>query len=99
MSIAANIVEGRQKKSERDFARFLEYALASTSELEQHLLVARDLRAIKKSDFRATLDQVVDVRKMLHGLITKLSRSKPSAPNGTVRSSAADSGQRSAGSG
>jgi len=34
MSVSANIVEGRQHKSEREFARFLGYALASTSELE-----------------------------------------------------------------
>jgi four helix bundle protein len=79
MSVTANIVEGREQKSEREFARFLGYALASTSELEYHLIVARDFRAISVSDFTSTLAQLVDVRKMLHGLIARL-RKTPSLP-------------------
>ena len=53
MSIPANIVEGRCQKSERDFARFLGYALNSSTELEYHLIVARDFRAITLSDFNS----------------------------------------------
>ena len=34
MSIPANIVEGREQKTDAAFARFLRIALASTSELE-----------------------------------------------------------------
>src|SRR6266576_1660571 len=74
MSVSANIVEGREQKTEREFARFLGYALGSTSELEHHLIVARDLRAITDIDFSSTLGQVIDVRKMLHGLLAKLSQ-------------------------
>jgi four helix bundle protein len=77
MSVSANIVEGREQKSEREFARFLGYALASTSELEHHLLVARDLRAIREADHASSLEQLIDVRKMLHGLLTKLRETKP----------------------
>jgi len=90
MSISANIVEGREQRNERDFARFLGYALASTSELEYHLIIARDVRAIADTDFASTLAQVIDVRKMLHGLLGKLSRNKPS-PRRPVPSSSADS--------
>jgi four helix bundle protein len=43
MSIPANIVEGRAQRTDRDFSRFLGYAIASASELEYHLLAARDL--------------------------------------------------------
>ncbi|MFN2638023.1 MAG: four helix bundle protein [Gemmatimonadaceae bacterium] len=81
MSVPANIVEGREQSSERDFVRFLRYALASTSELEYHLIVAKDIRAIDEADFRATLSQVVDVRKMLHGLLRKLSQPKSLSTN------------------
>src|SRR3954468_3142331 len=63
MSVAANIVEGRQQRTEREFARFLGYALASASELENHLIVARDIRAIKRADFDLLLSQLTDVRK------------------------------------
>ena len=72
MSISANIVEGREHKTDREFARFLGYSLASTSELEYHFIVARDVRVITAADFGSTLAQIVDVRKMLHGLVNKL---------------------------
>jgi four helix bundle protein len=80
MSVSANIVEGRQQRSEREFARFLGYALASTSELENHIIVAHDIRALNESDYRSLLAQLTDVRRMLHGLMAKLSQSPSSKP-------------------
>jgi four helix bundle protein len=77
MSIPANIVEGRRQKSERNFARFLECALNSSSELEYHLIMARDIKAIRASDCTSLVDQVIEVRKMLHGLIKSLEPSEP----------------------
>jgi four helix bundle protein len=72
MSIPANIVEGRGQKSERDFGRFLGYALNSSSELEYHLVVGRDIRAITLGDFTSLLAQLIEVRKMLHGLLKRV---------------------------
>jgi four helix bundle protein len=77
ISIPANIVEGRGQKSERDFARFLGYALNSSSELEYHLVVARDIRAITLNDFSSLLSQLIEVRKMLHGLLKRITTPKP----------------------
>ena len=77
MSIPANIVEGRSQKGERDFARFLGYALNSCSELEYHLIVARDIKAISMNACTSLVDQVVEVRKMLRGLIRSLSPVEP----------------------
>jgi four helix bundle protein len=91
MSVTANIVEGREQNSDRDFARFLGYALASTSELEYHLIVARDFRAITDTDFTSTLGQLIDVRKMLHGLVSKLRKAQPSSPREPVASPEAES--------
>jgi four helix bundle protein len=81
MSIPANIVEGRGQKSERDFARFLGYSLNSSSELEYHLVVARDIRAITLSDFMSLHAQLIEVRKMLYGLLRsiKAAETVPSA--------------------
>jgi four helix bundle protein len=99
MSVSANIVEGREQRTEREFARFLGYALASTSELEHHLIVARDLLTITDTDFSSTLDQLIDVRKMLHGLLAKLSQEKSSPSKRSVPTPSASSVQRTARSG
>src|SRR6266446_6469537 len=99
MSVSANIVEGREQRTDREFARFLGYALASASELEHHFIVGRDLRAITNSDFTSTLGQIIDVRKMVHGLLAKLAKSKKSPSKRTVPSTSADSVKRTAGSG
>ena len=50
MSIPTNIVEGTGQKSGKEFGRFLRIALNSASELDYHLIVARDLRLIGASD-------------------------------------------------
>ncbi|MEA2764750.1 MAG: hypothetical protein QOK07_1154, partial [Gemmatimonadaceae bacterium] len=66
LSIPANIVEGREQKSEAAFARYLRIALASASELEYHLKAAHDIDVISKSDFTSLSAQVAEVRMMLH---------------------------------
>jgi four helix bundle protein len=76
MSIPTNIVEGRGQRSDKEFCRFLRISLNSSSELEYHLVVARDIQAITLSDFRSLIDQLVEVRKMLSGLIRTLSDSE-----------------------
>jgi four helix bundle protein len=68
MSIPTNIVEGTGQKTGKEFARFIGFALNSASELDYHLIVARDLRLISTSDFEPLSSRTVEVRKMLHGL-------------------------------
>ena len=72
MSIPANIVEGRRQDSEKEFARFLRIALNSGCELEYHLIVARDIGAISENDSASLLRELIEVRKMIHGLLNKL---------------------------
>ena len=81
MSIPANIVEGRAQASEREFARFLGFSLASTRELDYHLLAARDMGAINDADYEQLTAQSADVRKMLHGLLRKLNGSSSRSPS------------------
>ncbi|MFL5503801.1 MAG: four helix bundle protein [Gemmatimonadaceae bacterium] len=73
MSIPTNIVGGRGKKTDRDFARYLGYALGSACELEYHITLARDVGAISEGDYSVILKQVIDIKRMLHGLIDRLS--------------------------
>ena len=72
LSIPTNIVEGRRQPTDREFARFLRIALNSAVELEYHFIAARDIGAISAADSDAVIRQVIEVRKMLYGLIKKL---------------------------
>lgn len=72
MSVPTNIVEGSAHTSPREFARYLTYALGSVSELEGHVQLARDLKLMTEHDFTGLLALIIDVRKMLHGLLKKL---------------------------
>ncbi len=72
MSIDSNIVEGRGQKSNREFRRYLSIAVNSASELESHFIMAIDLGVISKDEYTTRVAQVIEVRKMLHGLIDRL---------------------------
>jgi len=77
-SIPANIAEGRRRKGEKEFARFLGIAVASASELENHLIIAHDTGAIPKDEFVSLVDQTITVRKMLYDLLKRLASSQQS---------------------
>jgi four helix bundle protein len=72
LSIPANIAEGCARDSDRDFARFLQIAIASSSELEYHLQFAVDASLVPREDADARLVDVVQVRRMLIGLLKKV---------------------------
>ncbi len=71
-SIGANIAEGCGKRGNAEFARFLNIAAGSASELEYHFLVARDLGFLKPSDYDSLDHNVVEVKRMLAALIHKV---------------------------
>ena len=77
MSIPTNIVEGRRQDSERDFARFLRYSLNSAYELEYHLMFAGEIDVIPDDEAGSLLDELIQVRKMLHGLLKRISPKDP----------------------
>jgi four helix bundle protein len=83
-SIPTNIVEGNGQESPQQFARFVRFSLNSSSELEYHLMAARDVRVMTDTDFKSLTSQTVEVRKMLYGLLRHLDRSRldPAAPKG-----------------
>jgi len=71
MSIPTNIVEGRAQKSDKEFNRYLGYAVASAAELEYHLIAARDIGAISYRKTDPLIERVIQVRKMLINLQKK----------------------------
>jgi len=53
-------------------ARFLQIAMGSASELEYHLLLARDLKLLQLLDYERLSGGVVEVKRMLASLIRSL---------------------------
>lgn len=71
-SIPANIAEGCGRTGTAELGRFLQIAQGSASELEYHLLLARDLKFLKSGDHENLSDKVKEVRKMLTTLIQRI---------------------------
>ena len=73
-SIVSNIVEGNSESTAREYARYVRYSISSTSELEYHLIFARDTGALPAKLVEALLERLAEVRKMLYGLRSYLLR-------------------------
>ncbi len=71
-SIAANLAEGCGRMGNAEFARFCSIAMGSASELDYHLLLARDLKLLKSEDYEDLAPRVSDLKRMLTGLRKKL---------------------------
>ena len=71
-SIGANIAEGCGKRGNNEFQRYLQIAAGSASELDYHLLLARDLGLLQEVDYRRLLSGLSQLRKMLTCLLQKV---------------------------
>jgi four helix bundle protein len=71
-SIGANIAEGCCRKGDQEMGRFRHIAMGSSSELEYHLLLARDLELLKSEDYQRLSSEVTELKRMLAALIHKL---------------------------
>jgi four helix bundle protein len=71
-SIPANIAEGCGRSGEAELGRFMVIAMGSASELEYHLLLARDLGYLDAQDYRELSQGAGEVKRMLSTLITKV---------------------------
>jgi four helix bundle protein len=71
-SIAANLTEGCGRKSDPELRRFVHLARGSASELEYHLLLARDLTFLSDEDFKRMSKACDEVSRMLNSLSTSV---------------------------
>lgn len=71
VSIPSNIAEGCGKDSAAEFARYLEVARGSASEIEYQLLLAHELDLLPSDDHVRLAGQVIAIRKMLTALINR----------------------------
>lgn len=74
VSIPSNIAEGCGRGRDADFARFVQIAMGSSSELEYQLLLAYDLGYLDSEIYQPFCKQVIDVKRMLGGLLKTLKR-------------------------
>ena len=76
-SIPANVAEGCGKSSDAELARFTDIALASAKELENHLILARDLEILEVAVFESLDAQLDEVRRMLFAFARAVRSRKP----------------------
>jgi four helix bundle protein len=71
-SIPSNIVEGSAAASRKEFARYLDISIKSTSEVEYHLQLAVDYAIMRPNRWRELSNEVVQIRRMVVALRRKL---------------------------
>jgi four helix bundle protein len=72
-SIASNIAEGKGKKTNKDFAKYLYQSRGSLYEVATQLIIAESLNYIQKDELNSTLEKLDILSKMIFGFIKKIS--------------------------
>lgn len=68
----ANIAEGQGRRSDKEFANFLNIALGSVAETKSHMYLARDLDYVEARNFDEIYEKLDEVGRMIYGLIDHL---------------------------
>ena len=69
VSITSNIAEGFSRQTYKEKIQFYFIARGSVTELQNQLLIAKDVKFITNDTFQTTADQTIKVHKILNGLI------------------------------
>ncbi len=64
VSIMANIAEGHGRKSNSEFANFLNVSRGSVAEVQSHLYVALGLAYVSQQDFDELYGQLTEISRM-----------------------------------
>ncbi|HEY2361602.1 MAG TPA: four helix bundle protein [Candidatus Angelobacter sp.] len=72
VSIGANIAEGCGRRSNGELVRFLQIARGSASEVEHHLLLARDLKFLQAVTHQDIEKRLQEVQRMLTSLVSSI---------------------------
>ena len=76
MSILSNIAEGFEREGNNEFSHFLAMAKGSCGEVRAQLYVGLDQRYITKEQFDVAARLVMEVSRMISGLIKYLHQSE-----------------------
>ena len=74
VSIAANIVEGKSRKTDKEFTAFLYTSRGSLEETRYHLLLAKDLGFISETQYDSFENKAKEVSYLLNRLITSINK-------------------------
>ena len=69
VSISSNIAEGFSRKTIKEKRQFYTTALASLTEIQNQLLIARDLHFVNNETFTRVAEQSVKTGKLINGII------------------------------
>lgn len=73
-SVAANIVEGKSKKTDKEFTAFLYNSRGSLEESRYHLLLSKDLKYINIEQYEELEKMAAEVSFLLNKLINSVSK-------------------------
>jgi four helix bundle protein len=76
VSITSNIAEGFSRSSPREKAQFYSAALGSLTEVQNQLLIAKDVGYLSADEFAETAQRTVTISKITNGLMKK-TRGRP----------------------
>ena len=71
VSITSNLAEGFSRHSYKEKVNFYHMSLGSITEVENQLIIARDIGYISLEDFQKIENQLLTVNKLCNGLIKK----------------------------
>lgn len=74
VSISSNIAEGFERNTDKEFVYFLYVAKASAGEVRSQLYLANDLNYIDNESFIQLKNKVVEISKLISGLIKYLNK-------------------------
>ena len=74
VSVALNIAEGSDRKSDKDFVRFLRMAIGSTEEVVTGLFIAKDLNYFTDSQFNKIYNDANMIVLKINALIKSLKK-------------------------
>jgi four helix bundle protein len=74
VSVTSNIAEGFNRGDVKDKIRFYLFSRGSLAEIQNQLLIAKDIGFLKKEEFENIAQKTILVHKLLNGLIKSLNR-------------------------
>ena len=74
VSITSNIAEGFSRNSTKEKTQFYFISLGSLSEVQNQLLIARDIKYTTKDTFDKCAKQTVHISKLINGLLKSVDK-------------------------